>query len=62
MKFLNDEEKEIFSMWLNGYSYKDIGENVGVSSKKVDNTVQKVKRILKDKGKSSIFNLLKELL
>jgi len=62
MKFLNEEEKEIFSMWLNGYSYKDISENVGVSPKKVDNTVQKVKRILKDRGKSSIFNLLKELI
>ena len=27
MKFLNEEEKEIFSMWLNGYSYRDISEN-----------------------------------
>ncbi|OQX57052.1 MAG: hypothetical protein B5M49_04645, partial [Thermotoga sp. 4484_232] len=62
MKFLSEEEKEIFSMWLNGYSYRDISENVGVSPKKVDNTVQKVRRILKDRGKSSIFNLLKELI
>ncbi len=49
MEDLSDLEKEIFSMWQNGYSYSEISENLSVSTKKVDNTVQKVKRMLKKK-------------
>ncbi len=44
---LKDIEKEIFSMWINGYSYSEISENLNINQKKVDNTVQKVKRLLK---------------
>ncbi len=47
MDKLSDLEKEIFSMWYNGYSYSEISENLDINQKKVDNTVQKVKRLLK---------------
>ncbi len=47
MNDLSQLEKEIFSMWQNGYSYSEISENLNVNQKKVDNTIQKVKKHLK---------------
>ncbi|MCD6450373.1 MAG: sigma-70 family RNA polymerase sigma factor [Thermotogaceae bacterium] len=61
IKELKDIEKEIFSMWLNGYSYTDISESLDVTNKKVDNTVQKVKRILKRKLGNISDMILEEL-
>ncbi len=55
---LSDLEKEIFSMWFEGYSYADISENLSVNKKKVDNTIQKVKRILKSKFGDALFGML----
>ncbi len=52
MKELNELEKEIFYMWRNGYSYADISENLDINQKKVDNTIQKVKKLLRNKVKS----------
>jgi RNA polymerase sporulation-specific sigma factor len=49
MEELTELEKEIFSMWYNGYSYSEISENLDVNQKKVDNTVQKIKKLLKRK-------------
>jgi len=40
---LKDDEIQIFELWLDGYSYKEIEEKVGVNFKRVDNTVQKLK-------------------
>ncbi len=59
---LKDVEKEIFSMWLNGYSYSDISENLDVTNKKVDNTIQKVKRILRKKLGNASDVVLRELI
>ena len=55
---LPEVEREIFSMWYQGYSYADISENLDVSTKKVDNTVQKVKRLLRDEFGDEILNLI----
>ncbi|WP_416068988.1 hypothetical protein [Thermosipho africanus] len=38
-------EIDIFEMWLDGYSYAEIQEELNVNFKKVDNTIQKAKRI-----------------
>lgn len=43
---MNEEEQKIVDMWSMGYSYKDISKELGVSQKKVDNTVQKIRRVL----------------
>ncbi|KAF2961187.1 sigma-70 family RNA polymerase sigma factor [Fervidobacterium sp. 2310opik-2] len=55
---LNEEETQIFELWLDGYSYKEIEEMVGVNFKKVDNTVQKVKKIVRSKLSTSILPFL----
>ncbi|HCZ05911.1 MAG: polymerase sporulation-specific sigma factor [Thermotogota bacterium] len=43
---MNEEEQSIVDMWSMGYSYKEISKELGVSQKKVDNTVQKIRRVL----------------
>ena len=55
---LSELEKEIFSMWLEGYSYAEISENLDVNKKKVDNTVQKVKKLLRSELGGSVLNVL----
>ncbi|MGC8819508.1 MAG: sigma-70 family RNA polymerase sigma factor [Fervidobacterium sp.] len=55
---LNEEETQIFELWLDGYSYKEIEEKVGVNFKKVDNTVQKVKKLVRSKISVSIMPFL----
>ncbi|MDK2899523.1 MAG: polymerase sporulation-specific sigma factor [Thermosipho sp. (in: thermotogales)] len=45
VKHLKDVEIDIFEMWLDGYSYAEIQEELNVNFKKVDNTIQKAKRI-----------------
>lgn len=44
---LNDEEKKIFYAYLNGESYREIANGLSVSTKKVDNTLQKIRKSLK---------------
>ncbi|MEN3043088.1 MAG: sigma-70 family RNA polymerase sigma factor [Fervidobacterium sp.] len=58
LSMLNEEETQIFELWLDGYTYKDIEERVGVNFKKVDNTVQKVKKLVRSKLSVSIMPFL----
>ncbi len=44
---LNEKERSIFQMYIKGFSYKDIAQKVGISPKNVDNTLQKIKRKLR---------------
>ena len=47
-KALSDEEKEIFALYLDGLSYSEIAKSSGLPVKKVDNTLQKIKKTLKN--------------
>jgi|UniRef100_A0A7C4W3K2 RNA polymerase sporulation-specific sigma factor len=58
LESLNEDEIKIFELWLDGYSYKEIEEQVGVNFKKVDNTIQKVKRIIRSRLSASILPFL----
>ena len=44
---LNDQEKAIIYYYLKGYSYQEIMTIVKVETKKVDNTIQKYKKLVK---------------
>ena len=55
---LKDDEIQIFELWLDGYSYKEIEEKVSVNFKRVDNTVQKVKRIVRSRLSPSAIPFL----
>ena len=44
---LTCDEKEMFNMYAEGYSYKEIAEKTNTSPKKVDNILQKIKRKLR---------------
>jgi RNA polymerase sporulation-specific sigma factor len=46
---MKDEEQEILKLWFRGYSYNEVSEKLEVKNKKVDNTIQKVKKILVEK-------------
>ncbi len=59
-KILKDDETGIFDMWINGYSYKEISDALNVSTKKIDNTVQKVKRVLREKVNQTLIDLISE--
>ncbi|WP_052465283.1 sigma-70 family RNA polymerase sigma factor [Thermotoga profunda] len=48
-ELLSDLEVQIIQMWIDGVSYEQIEQELGVNFKKVDNTVQKLKRLLKEK-------------
>lgn len=41
---LSEIEQQVFAMRQIGYSYKEIAETLGVSEKKVDNTLAKIRR------------------
>ncbi|MDR0384424.1 MAG: sigma-70 family RNA polymerase sigma factor [Christensenellaceae bacterium] len=41
-------EKLIFSSFINGYSYKEIESKLSINKKKIDNTIQKVRRLTKE--------------
>ncbi len=43
---LTDEEINIFNLRINGFSYKEIASKIGRNEKFVDNTLQKIKRIV----------------
>ncbi len=42
---LNPLEKKIYSLWNRGYSYEEIASLTSVNTKKIDNIIQKIKRI-----------------
>lgn len=42
-----DWEKDIFQLWREGYTYQEISHIVGLEIKKIDNTMQKIKKKLK---------------
>ena len=44
----NFKEKRIFSLYLLGYSYRQIGERMQISPKSADNALQRVKKKLRD--------------
>jgi len=44
---LSEEEQRIFYAYLNGDSYREIADSLSVSTKKVDNTLQKIRKSLK---------------
>lgn len=48
-EYLTDLECEIVDMWISGASYEQIQSDLNVNFKKVDNTIQKLKRLLKEK-------------
>ncbi|MFN3692041.1 MAG: sigma-70 family RNA polymerase sigma factor [Fervidobacterium sp.] len=55
---LDEEETKIYELWLDGHSYKEIQEQVGVNFKKVDNTVQKIKKMVRSKLSVSLMPFL----
>jgi RNA polymerase sporulation-specific sigma factor len=44
---LSVSEKQVFNMYVQGYSYKDIAQQTQMSTKQVDNILQKIKRKLR---------------
>jgi RNA polymerase sporulation-specific sigma factor len=41
---LSDLESRVLSLYLDGYSYEDVGQRLGCDTKTVDNALQRVKR------------------
>ncbi|WP_232521306.1 sigma-70 family RNA polymerase sigma factor [Tepiditoga spiralis] len=46
---LKDDEKEMINLWRKGYSYSEISKKLKIKNKKIDNTIQKLKKILSKK-------------
>lgn len=46
---LNKDEKDIIDLWFENYTYKEISKSLNIKRKKVDNTIQKIKRIINEK-------------
>lgn len=40
------EERSIYDLWIEGYSYREIADKCNSTSKFVDNTLQKIKKLL----------------
>lgn len=55
---LDEEETKIFELWLDGHSYKEIQDQVAVNFKKVDNTIQKVKKMVRSRLSVSLMPFL----
>jgi len=51
MDGLNDLERNIVKLWAQNYTYEEIKEKLNVNVKKVDNTIQKLKRLAKKMGR-----------
>lgn len=45
---LSVSERTVFEMYVQGYTYNDIAEKIGSTPKSVDNTLQKIKRKLRN--------------
>jgi len=59
MDELQEEEKELVKLWMSGYTYQEISDISNVNTKKVDNTLQKIKKILE--GKKSEYEQIKDI-
>jgi len=46
-KILSEREYKVFDMYLNSYSYRQIGESMGISVKSVDNALTRARTKLK---------------
>ena len=44
---LNDQERQILELRINGFTYIEISKLLGINKKKVDNVVQKIRSKLK---------------
>lgn len=44
---INDFERQVFVLYLYGYEYKEIGKILNCPTKKIDNTIKKVKEVIK---------------
>ncbi|MCX8029409.1 MAG: sigma-70 family RNA polymerase sigma factor [Brevinematales bacterium] len=51
-KLFSEEDKEILDLWLMGYKYKDIAKKIGKTKKYVDNSIQRIKKLLSQHFKS----------
>lgn len=45
-RVLSKYEYEVFSLYLNGYSYEDIKKDLGVETKSIDNAIQRARKKL----------------
>ncbi len=45
---LNFSQNQVFTMYIQGYSYKDIAQKFNLTTKQIDNTLQKIKRKLRN--------------
>ncbi len=59
-KHLKDEEREIVELWASGESYDEIGRKLNVEFKKIDNTIQKFKRVAREKTSPILVKLFFE--
>lgn len=39
-------EQEVYEMWAEGYTYREIANKLEIGEKQVDNTIQKIKRLI----------------
>lgn len=53
---LSKREREIFSLFLKGSSYKQTAEKLGISVKSVDNAMQRIRRKLKSAWSDDSFS------
>lgn len=49
ISLLSDREWKIFTLFLQGLSYKNIAEKLNISEKSVDNAIQRIRRKLKSR-------------
>ena len=52
---LNTQEKKVISFYLQGYRYTEIAEKLSITTKQVDNTLTKAKRIMEKFKKEEIL-------
>ena len=49
---LNDNERQVIELRVSGFSYEEIASLLGVSIKRIDNTIQRIRRKLKKSEES----------
>lgn len=47
-KKLSQMEKEVFELYIDGYSYEEITQKLNINTKRVDNTLQRIKQKLRE--------------
>ena len=50
---LSEFEKDVINLKINGFKYREIADILGKEIKLIDNTVQKIKRIIREKIKEN---------